>query len=303
MKLSIIGPGKVGMAAAYDINQRGLVREMVLVARDRARAEGEALDLQHAQAFLPVQTRVRAGGTEDTRGSGILLICASAPLAPGSDSRLALGPANTRLFEELLPPLLDASPDALVVVVSNPVDVLTWQALRISGLPPARVFGTGTLLDSARFRRALSDELGIHPNDLRAYILGEHGDSQFPAMSTAMAGAERIDDTPARRETFAGTVRSGMEIMRRKGHTSFGIAAAVSAIVESIVRDERRTMPLSVRIDGFCGERDVCLSLPVVVGEGGIEKVLTPALNEAERAAFRHSAAVVREAIAACGGD
>jgi L-lactate dehydrogenase len=303
MKISIIGAGKVGVAVAVQLLARGVARELVLMSRDERRAQGEAMDLAHAQALHPSPARIRAGGVEATAGSGILVVCASAELEPGKVSRLSLGPANTRMLEKLLPDLLERSPEAMVLMVSNPVDVLTWQALRISGLPASRVFGTGTLLDSARFRRVLSDELAIHPDDLRAYILGEHGESQFPAMSMAMAGAERIDDTPQRREWFRETVDVGLEIFRRKGHTSHGIAAATAAVVQSIVQDEKRTMPLSVRVDGFCGVEGVCLSLPVVVGAGGIERVLCPALNEEECAAFRHSAAVVRGAIDGCGAE
>jgi L-lactate dehydrogenase len=301
MKISIIGAGKVGVAVAVQLLAQGLPRELVLMSRNVRRAEGEALDLTHAQALHPVPVRIRGGGLDETADSGILVMCASAKLEPGKVSRLSLGPANTRMFEELLPDLLARSPDAMVLVVSNPVDVLTWQALQITGLPAYRVFGTGTLLDSARFRRILSDELSIHPDDLRAYILGEHGESQFPAMSMAMAGAERINDTPQRREKFRETVDVGLEIIRMKGHTNHGIAAATAAIVRSIVRDERRTMPISVRVDGFCGVEGVCLSLPVVVGLHGVEQVLSPALNEEEQAAFRHSAAVLREAIQQCG--
>lgn len=297
MKISIIGAGRVGTTLAYHIVLRGLASELVLQTRNLRRAEGDAMDLDHAQALLPTQAEIRAGDIPATHGSDILLVCASASYNPVMPSRLALGPDNARMLEELLPPLLDVSPNALLVMVSNPVDVLTWHALRITGLAPTRVFGTGTLLDSIRFRRALSRTKGIHPDDLRAYILGEHGESQFPAMSMAMAGAEPIDDTPAVRATFSEVSRSGIDIFHMKGHTSYGIAAATTAIVESIVLDEKRTMPLSVRIDGFCGVDDVCLSLPVVVGRQGITRVLQPKLNAEECRAFQQSALTVRRAI------
>ncbi len=297
MKISIVGAGKVGMAAAFNLVLRGLARELVLCSRDVERARGEALDLDHAQALLPTQAVIRAGGIEETRGSDLLIFCASVPLDPAESSRLLLGPGNVRLLEELLPPLLEVSPEALVLLVSNPVDVLTWHALRITGLPPSRVFGTGTLLDSIRFRLALSHATGIHPDDLRAYVLGEHGESQFPAMSMAAAGAEKIDDTPAVREMFQDVIHAGIDIFHMKGHTSYGIAAATTAIVESIALDEKRTMPLSVRIDGFCGVRDVCLSVPVVIGRAGVLRVLQPCLDDSEVAQFRKSAELVRRTI------
>jgi L-lactate dehydrogenase len=297
MKISIIGAGKVGVTLAFQLVMRGLASELVLHTRNLRRAQGDALDLDHAQAMLPTQAEIHAGATPATRNSDLLLVCASACFDPVMPSRLALGPANMRMLAELLPPLLELSPDAIVVMVSNPVDVLTWQALHITGLDPSRVFGTGTLLDSIRFRRALSRTTGIHPDDLRAYILGEHGETQFPAMSMAMAGAEPIEDTAAVRGTFQEVSRSGIEIFQMKGHTSYGIAAATTAIVESIVLDEKRTMPLSVLVDGFCGVSDVCLSLPVVVGRQGVTRVLQPKLNAEECRAFQHSAQAVRRAI------
>jgi len=297
MKISIIGAGKVGVTVAFHLIQRGLAGELVLNSRNQRRAEGDARDLDHAQAMLPRQAEIYAGGVDATRGSEVLIICASSDLGPDTSSRLSLGPANVRLLERILPPLVEASPEAILVIVSNPVDVLTWHALRISGLPPSRVIGTGTLLDSIRFRRALSRKTGIHPDDLRVYILGEHGDSQFPAMSMAMAGAERIDDTAEVRGLFREVIGAGGDIYQKKGFTNFGVAAATNAIVESIVRNEKRTMPLSVCIDGFCGVRDVCLSIPVVVGKGGVERVLKPALNAGEIEEFQRSAAIVRAAI------
>ncbi|MGC4015420.1 MAG: hypothetical protein QM755_13020 [Luteolibacter sp.] len=299
MKLSIIGPGKVGMALAFAVTLRGFARELVLVGRDRERMHGEALDLAHGESFYPAPVKIRAGEVTDTAGSDVIVFCASA--TQEVEDRLALGPANTKLLEAMLPPLMAASPDALLLMVTNPVDVLTWQALRITGLPASRVFGTGTLLDSMRFRHLLSRELGIYPDDLRAYILGEHGDTQFPAMSMAHAGAERIADTPERREMFQQAATMGQEIYRRKGHTSYGIAMSAAAILESIALDDKRTMPLSVRVEGYAGVSDVCLSLPVVVGRGGVEKVLRPVLNETESSAFRHSAEVVKAAIGMCG--
>jgi len=286
------------MTLAFAVTMRGFVRELVLVGRDRDRIRGEALDLSHGESFFPAPARVIAGETADTAGSDVIAICASC--VQFSDDRLALGPLNTRLLEDLLPPLVAASPGAIFLLVSNPVDVLTWQALRITGLPASRVFGTGTMLDSMRFRHLLSQELAIHPDDLRAYILGEHGVSQFPAMSMASAGAEPILDTPARREMFVKSANMGIEIFQLKGYTNFGVAMATASIIEAIALDEKRTMPVSVLVDGFEGVTDVCLSLPAVIGRAGVERVLRPSLSTDEAAAFRHSANVVKQAIDEC---
>lgn len=298
MKVSVVGVGKVGSTLAYILSMQRTVRELVLVGREPESALGEVMDLEHAQALAPVPTRITAGSVEDTAGSHVVALCASVPMTPGMDDRLTLGPDNVALFQTLVPPLAAASPDAVFVVVSNPVDVLTYYTLKFSSFPPSRVLGTGTLVDSARFRRLLSDELDIHPDDLRAYILGEHGNSQFPAMSTAVAGGEPIDDTPHRRRLFQQTVAAGYEVFRRKGHTSWAIATAAASIVETIALDERHTLPLSVLVDGFHGVRDVCLSLPVVVGKSGVQRILHPELSPDEIIQFHHSASTVRQAIA-----
>lgn len=212
--------------------------------------------------------------------------------------RAALGPSNVKLMRELLPPLAKLSPNAILVMVSNPVDVLTYYAIEFTGFPTNRILGSGTLIDSARLRHEVSLELGIHSTDLRAYILGEHGGSQFAAMSCATAGGEAIDDTPKRRELIKRVVGAGLEIFNYKGHTNYGIALAATAIVEAIALDTKHTLPVSVAVDGFLGVKDVCLSLPAVIGRGGVERILHPRLNEVEAEAFRTSAAAVQRQIA-----
>lgn len=299
MKISVVGVGKVGSTLAFALSQRNFVHEMVLVGRNREVALGDALDIAHAQSFVEVPTRVVAGGVDDTAGSDIIAVCASMPTAAALADRAVLGPGNVKLMRELLPPLAQLSPRAIFVMVSNPVDVLTYYAIEFTGLPAARVLGSGTLIDSARLRHELSLEVGIHSSDLRAYILGEHGGSQFAAMSCATAGGEAIEDTPERRKLIAHVVKAGLEIFNYKGHTNYGIALSVTAIMEAIALDTKHTLPVSVAVDGFLGVRDVCLSLPAVVGRNGIERILHPHLNETEAQAFRASAATVRRNIEA----
>ena len=299
MKVSVVGPGKVGSTVAFALSQRSFIREMVLVGRNRAVTLGDALDLAHAQSFTEVPTHIIAGDTAATAGSDILVICASVPTPPNFPDRAALGPGNVRLMRELLPPLARLSPAAILVMVTNPVDVLTHYAIEFTGFPAHRVIGTGTLIDSARLRHELSLELKIHSHDLRAYILGEHGATQFAAMSCATAGGEKIEDTPKRRELIASVVASGLEIFKQKGYTNYGIALATAAIVEAIALDTKHTLPVSVAVDGFLGVKDVCLSLPAVVGRGGIERILKPQLDATETESFRASAQAVRRQIEA----
>jgi len=301
MKISVVGVGKVGSTLAFVLSQRDFVHELVLVGRHREVTVGDALDMRHAQSFVEVPTRIAAGTAEDTAGSDIIVICASIPTPANMDDRATLGPGNVKLMRQLLPPLAKLSPEAILVVVSNPVDVLTYYAIEFTGFPPRRALGSGTLIDSARLRHELSLEVGIHSTDLRAYILGEHGGSQFAAMSCATAGGEAIDDSPKRRELIAHAVQAGLEIFRYKGYTNYGIALSVAAIVEAIALDTKHTLPVSVLVDGFLGVSDVCLSLPAVVGRGGIERILHPRLNEAEANAFRASAAAVRAQIEKAG--
>jgi L-lactate dehydrogenase len=267
MKISVVGMGKVGSTLAFALSQRNFVREMILVGRQREGTMGDALDLRHAQSFVEVPTRIVAGTVADTANSDIIAICASIPTPRALADRAALGPENVRLMRELLPPLAKLSPLAILVMVSNPVDVLTHYAREFTGFPAQRVLGSGTLIDSARLRHELSLEVGIHSNDLRALI--------------------------------AHAVQAGLEIFNYKGHTNYGIALSVTAIVEAIALDTKHTMPVSVAVDGFLGVTDVCLSLPAVVGRGGVERILHPRLNEAETQAFRASAAVVRRQIEA----
>lgn len=301
MKISIIGVGRVGSTVAYTLTMRGLGDELVLVNRRPQVAEGEAFDLQHALSFTEKPMTIRAGGVADTAGSDIVILCASVPTPADISDRLELGPANAKLFDELIPPLAAASPRAILIVVTNPVDVLTHRTLILSHFEAARVIGAGTLIDSARLRTMLSERVGIHPDDVRAYILGEHGASQFPAFSLARAGGAKLDERIANHALFEQAVDAGVRVFRRKGYTNYAISMATALIVDSIVHDARRTMPVSVLIDGWLGVTDVCLSVPAVVGRAGVTRVLTPELSDAEVAAFRRSAEVVRAAIGRCG--
>ncbi len=301
MKVTIIGPGKVGMVLAYTLVLRGVAREIVLVGSDRMKAEGEALDLTHAQAFQQIPVKVRAGEIEDAAGSEVVAVCASVPMPSGLLSRNALAQGNADLMKKLLPRVAEVAPEAKLVMVTNPVDVLTWQALELTGFPRERVMGTGTLVDSVRFRELLSAMLHIHPDDLRAYILGEHGEHQFPAMSVAQAGGERIDDTPERRALCERAKYFGIEVFQKKGNTCYAIGQAAAYVIEAILLDEKRTVPLSVKIDGYLGVSGVCLSVPVVVGRRGVERYLHPDLNANEAEQLRAAAKAVRAVIEGLG--
>ncbi len=297
MKISLIGTGRVGSTLAFQLLLRGLGKELVLFDRNREIAEGEALDLRHAEAFTGHPTVVRAGDLDDTAESDVIVISCSVPWKEEYTSRFDIGRDNLEIFKPLVPRLAEASPGASILVVTNPVDVMTYHAVRLSRLGPNRVFGTGTLIDSARFRAMLSARLKIHADDLRAYVLGEHGDSQFPVFSMAVAGGARIAKDDATHEIFRRASRAGHRVMDRKGHTNFAISMAATLVIEAIAWDTHGTMPLSVTVDGFLGVDDVCLSLPVVVGKHGITRVLHPDLDQTEAEAFHRCVRIVQQGI------
>ena len=296
-KVAIIGPGRVGMVIAHHLTVREIANEIVLVGRNLEKARAEAMDIMHASTFLHSRIQVTAGRMEDITGSEVVVMCASVPMPKDLQSRDSLARDNDKLMQELLPQVARHAPQAKLLMVSNPVDTLTWRALELTGFPAERVMGTGTLVDSMRYRKLLSESLAIHPDDIRAYVLGEHGSHQFPAVSTAQAAGVMLDDTPERRELFRQASTQGLEVFQKKGNTCYAIGFAVVYIIESILLDECRTIPLSVKISGYLGIDDVCLSLPVVIGKNGIHCELSPSLTGREQEEFRLAAKAVRKII------
>jgi L-lactate dehydrogenase len=294
LKISIIGAaGRVGSATAFALVMRGLAEELVLVDRTTEAAIGDAYDLCHAAAFVRPM-KIAAGCVAASAGSDLVIVCASAPVADTS-SRLTQAAPNAALFHQVIPSIAAASPDAILVIVSNPVDVMTYLALKLSGFPPSRVFGTGTLIDTARFRALLSQASGMNSDDIRAYIVGEHGDSQLPALSVASAGGVRFREHDATvLSLFEQARRGGYEVVAHKQYTNFAIAAATSVIVDAVARNTLSVLPVSVLVDGYLGVDDACLSMPCVVGRAGVVRTLHIDLSLDEQEAFRRSAASLR---------
>ncbi len=298
MKVSIVGTGHVGATVAFSLVVKGLCDEVVLVNRTHRKAVGEAADLQHAAAFVNRAMSITAGNIDATAGSDVVIFSVSAPVDAKWRDRSLLAPANAELLREWIKPLVDLSPNCVLIMVTNPVDAMTYLAWQLSELPPERVIGTGTLIDSARFRSYLSQHLQIHPDDIRAYVLGEHGATQFPALSVAATGGARIDDDSAIPELFARTVSSAHEIFAIKGYTNYAIALATSMVVESVLHDNHRTLPVSVLQQGYEDQYDVCLSVPAVIGRTGVVRQLHPQLSPQESRFFRQCGDAVRNVIA-----
>jgi L-lactate dehydrogenase len=304
VKVCIVGAGRVGSTFAYSLAGSGLVREIVVVDSDAARAEGEAMDIAHAVPFQwPV--KVRPGTAADAAGAVATVITAGAAQRPG-ESRPALMQRNVAVVRAIVGDVVAANPDGLLVVATNPVDALTWAAVQQARLPAGRVLGSGTVLDSARLRAELAAHYRVDARNVHAYVLGEHGDSEFVAWSTASianmglpayCAATGHACTQEVLDAIAARVRNAaQEVIRRKGATHFAIASALTRIVEAIVRDEHSVLTVSTLLQGEYGLRDVCLSLPAVVGRRGVERVLPVPLAVGEIAALRRSADAIRAA-------
>lgn len=298
MKISVIGLGHVGSTLAYSIVLQGLATELVLVDKSADRARGDALDLAHSMSFCRSSGSVRSGSFEDTADSDILVLSLSVPRLESMKSRSDLAGGNRALYRGCVPALAGLSPKAILVVITNPVDAMTWWALEDSGFPAGRVMGIGTLVDSARFRAELSRIHSIHAEDIRAYVLGEHGPTQFAALSAASLGGEPLGDRALAEVLLARQAASADEIIAAKGYTNFAIASGTAMVLESIVHDRHRTIPVSVRMEDYLGVSGVCLTVPCVLGSGGVERILRPKLDEGELAAFRRSAEAVASLIA-----
>lgn len=305
-RIAIIGAGHVGATAAYALMLRALFREIILIDKDRALAEAEAADIADANA-LARPTHVRAGDYADAAGAGIAIITAGG-VTHGAQTRLSVATESAAIVSECVDALINAGFHGIVVVSANPVDLMTLVALRRSGLPPRQVLGTGTLLDTSRLKQTLSEVLEVSPGSIEGFVLGEHGDSEVAAFSTIRIGGQNLDrfcletaglDRPA----IAHQVRqAGYDIVKGKGYTSYGVATAIVRICEAVVRNERAVLPVSTLLTGQYGLTDLCLSLPCIVGAGGVERVLMPDLDRDEAVALVASGNVLKTAFASLSG-
>jgi L-lactate dehydrogenase len=305
-RVVVVGAGNVGSTFAFALIMSGLASEIVLVDANARRAEGEAMDLAHAVPFSkPVH--VWSGSIQDAAGAAITVVAAGASQKPG-ETRLDLVRRNDGIFGSIIPAVASANPDGIILVATNPVDILTRRSIGYSGLPANRVFGSGTILDTARFRALLAERLGVDPRSIHAFIAGEHGDSEVPIWSSASVGGMPLEDfcrslsiafgDEDQERIYTAVRDAAYEIIDRKGSTSYAVAAGLMRIVEAILRDQKTVLSVSSLIGDYYGIDDVCLSLPTIVGRGGVESVLRLGLSAAEASALRRSADVLRSALA-----
>lgn len=304
-RVSIIGAGNVGTTYAYTLLLSGMASEIVLIDANHAKAEGEAMDLNHAVPFTH-PTRVWAGTYADCTGSAITVLTAGAGQKPG-ETRLDLVKKNAAIWREIVPEVVKYNPQGLLLIATNPVDVLTYLAWKLSGLAAERVIGSGTILDTARFRYLLSQHFGVDARSVHAYIIGEHGDSEVPVWSLAnIAGMRLPDFCQAQRvpydqqlmdSIFGQTRDAAYRIIERKGATFYAVAAGLMAITQAILRDQRSVLSVSSLISDYYGLTNLCFSLPTVVSGAGVERVLRLELSQDEVTKLKHSAEVLQSTL------
>ncbi len=304
-KAAVIGCGFVGSACAFSLIQRGLFSELVLIDANRDKAEGEAMDLSHGLPYIAAMD-VYAGTYDDLSDCALIVITAGANQKPGQ-TRLELIGQNVNILNAIIPQITARPFEGILLIVSNPVDVLTYAAFRISGYPAHRVLGSGTVLDSARLKYLLGEHLNVDSRGIHAVIIGEHGDSELAVWSGANVSGVPLDDfctmrghtshREAEQRIYEDVRDSAYEIIKRKGATYYGIAMAVARIAECIMKDERAILPVSVVLGGQYGLRELALSIPSIVGRRGVEQILDIPLADGEREALNASAAQLREVI------
>ncbi len=297
-RVAIVGGGRVGMSAAYAMLLRNTTRELVLFDRDVERMKGEQLEFEHSLAFLGTTDIIAAESPEDLKNSDVVIYTTGVAQEPGQ-SRLDLVKKNSEILASVLPQIAQNAPNAVYLVVTNPVDILTLKASRLLKLPKGRVLGTGTSLDSARFRFHLSQLLGINPKNIHAYVLGEHGDSSFAAVSNADVGGQRLMTMPgvtkkAVEECYKKVKDAASTIIAAKGATYYAIGVVINQLVDAILRDTKRVYPVSTPLDGQYGYSDVSISLPCVLGKNGVEKILEVPLSEEEKKLLANSISILK---------
>ncbi len=303
-KVSIIGAGAVGATLAYAGLMRGFARNVVLFDINKAKVEAEAMDLAQGIQFMPEATVVGSDQVHACADSDVVVITAGAKQQPGQ-SRLELAEATIGLMDKIIPPIMKVSPNAIYILVTNPVDVVTYAAIKASGMSPSQMFGSGTVLDSSRLRHQVAVECGVAVSNVHAYIAGEHGDSEVALWSSATIGGVPLLDwhdasgkvvmtKDVRERMHRDVLQSAYKIIEGKGATNYAIGVAGARIVEAVLQDQNRVLPVSTLID-YPGVGEICMSLPAVIGRSGVKHRVDVPLNAAESAALDASARSIRE--------
>ncbi|MHA1264637.1 MAG: L-lactate dehydrogenase [Candidatus Helarchaeota archaeon] len=304
-KIAIIGMGTVGSTFAFSLMVHGLVSEIVLIDKNYKKAEGEAMDLNHGLPFVN-PTQIWAGDYSDCKNADIIVLTAGVAQKPG-ESRLALVNRNTKIFKEIVAEVVNYNKSAILLIATNPVDIMTYLTLKLSKFSSTKVIGSGTILDTARLRYLLSTHFSIDPRNIHAYILGEHGDSEVPIWSLAnIAGISLQDSYSSFKQNygpidlnsnFKEVKSAAYKIIERKGKTYYAIALGLTKIVKSIVKDENAILTVSSLIQNYHGVSNICISVPAIINRMGIREILMLPLNTHEVEMFKESAAILQAII------
>lgn len=304
-KISIIGAGFVGSTTAYALMNGGLASEIVIVDLNKDKAEGEAMDLSHGSSFVkPI--KIIAGSYEDTKDSDIVIITAGAASKPG-ETRLNLINRNLAIFKSIIPEIVRYSPESILLVVSNPVDILSYIAYKLSGFPKERVIGSGTVLDTSRLKYLLGEHFNVDDRNIHTYIMGEHGDSEIVTWSlTSIAGMGVEEYCKSNCNKCDGSLKykiqedvknSAYNIIEKKGATYYAVGLAIRRIVEAILRDENSILTVSTLMEGDYDIDDIYIGAPCIVGASGVKRVLQAPLNDSEAEALKESAEKLKKVL------
>ena len=297
-KVSIIGCGSVGAAGAYAMLLDGTPTDLTLIDLDADLARGVRTDFEHALSFNEFTKLEASGEIEACAGSNLVFVTAGARQKEGQ-TRLELIEVNRKIFSDIIPRIAKAAPNAIIVIVTNPVDILTHEAIKLANLPDGRVFGTGTMLDTARFQYHIGEALEVSPRSVEAYVLGEHGDSSFPVFSSAQIGGKHILNfenfgEAGLQKAYEVTREAAYRIIHDMGYTCYSIGVVMREIMKHVFENSRIVLPLSTLLNDYYGHSDVCLSVPCILGENGIESTIKIPLNEEEQQKLAHSVKVVK---------
>ncbi len=305
-RVVVIGTGAVGCSYAYSMVNQGAAEEIVLIDVNEAKAEGEAMDLNHGMPFAPSPVRLWNGTYDDCREADLVVITAGLPQKPG-ETRLDLVAKNTGIFNTIVKQIMASGFDGIFLVATNPVDILTYVTWKESGLPKERVIGSGTVLDSARLRFKLGEYFKVDTRNVHAAIIGEHGDTEFPVWSHSSIGIESLGSFLKRKEDvnpdclekiFVNVRDAAYDIIQRKGATYYGIGMSLARITKAILHNENCILTISAYLDGEYGEKDLYIGVPAIINREGIREIIEIDLNEKEKEQFSTSAKVLKEIMA-----
>ena len=304
-KVALIGAGFVGSSYAFALLNQNIVDELVIIDLNENKAMGDAMDLNHGQAFAPRPTKISYGTYADCQDADIVCITAGANQKPG-ETRLDLVSKNVKIFKGIVDEVMASGFDGIFLIATNPVDVLTQAVWKFSGLPKERVIDSGTTLDSSRVRYTIGEYFGVAPHDVQAHMIGEHGDTELPVWSQATIGGiplatmmqtdskYKIEDLD---EIYVNVRDAAYQVIEKKGATYYGIAMSLVRVTQAILGDEKAILPVTAYLDGEYGEKDVYIGVPTIIGRKGAQQVLELPLNEKEKEQFKHSADVLRNTV------